>query len=205
MHKEILLTVPEAAREASLNRATLWKYVKAGDLKAHTTPGGHYRITKNDLESFMRKRGVYPLGSYQPESTKILIVDDDPTIRKLLTEVMTHHGYETEIAADGFEAGVKVTEFKPGLVILDLKLPGMDGFEVCRKIKENPGTSHIKILAVSGFDTVENRNRIMEAGADDYLPKPLKNALLLPHVKSLLKGGGKERVSADPISSHRPS
>jgi excisionase family DNA binding protein len=187
-----ILSVPEAARYSSLSRVTLWKYVRAGDLKAHTTPGGHYRIAKEDLEAFMRKRGIYPLGTYQPVTTKILIVDDDLTIQKMLAEIMKRHGYQTEIATDGFEAGVKVMEFKPGLMILDLIMPGMDGFEVCRKIKGNPATSHIRVLAVSGYDTAENRDRIMEAGADCYLPKPLKSDLLLQNVRSLLNGAGNE-------------
>ncbi len=193
MDSKTILTLPEAARKVSLNRVTLWKYVKAGDLKAHTTPGGHYRILRDDLEVFMRKKGIYPFGIYQPESKKILIVDDDPGIQKMLTKMMKPHGYQTEIASDGFEAGAKVTEFKPGLIILDLIMPGMDGFEVCRKIKGNPDTSHIKILAVSGYDTAENRDRIMAAGADGYLPKPIESDLLLPHITSLLNGAGKER------------
>jgi len=186
--KEIL-SLPQAARQTGLNRVTLWNYVKSGDLKAHTTPGGHYRILTEDLEAFMRKKGIYPFGSYQPETKKILIVDDDPATQGMLTKIMARHGYQTEIAGDGFEAGAKVVQFKPGLLILDLIMPGMDGFEVCRKIKGNPQTSHIKILAISGYNTDENRNRIMEAGADRYLPKPFKNDLLVEYVKALLNGG----------------
>ena len=150
----------------------------------------------------MRKKGIYPPGgTYQSETTKILIVGDDPGIREMLTKMMTRHGYQTEIAAEGFEAGVKVMEFKPGLIILDLIIPGIDGFEVCRKIKGNSGTSHIRVLAVSGYDTAENRDRIMEAGADCYLPKPIKSDLLLQHVRSLLNGAGKEPAST-PLLSH---
>ncbi len=185
-----ILSVPEAARRSSVSRVTLWKYVKSGDLKAHTTPGGHYRILQEDLEAFLKKRGVYPFGIYQPEIRRILIVDDDPAMRKMLSKLMTHQGYQTQIAADGFEAGAKVMAFKPGLIILDLFMPGMDGFEVCRKIKDDPGTSHIKILAVTGYDTAENRNRIMTMGADGYLPKPLERAPLIEQVRSLLKGRG---------------
>ncbi len=185
-----IFSVPEAARRSSVSRVTLWKYVKSGDLKAHTTPGGHYRILQKDLEAFLKKRGVFPFGTYEPETRGILIVDDDPGIRKLLSKLMTHQGYQTQIAADGFEAGVKVMAFKPGLIILDLFMPGMDGFEVCRKIKEDPGTSHIKILAVTGYDTAENRNRIMAMGADGYLPKPLESAPLIEQVSSLMKGCG---------------
>lgn len=65
-------------------------------------------------------------------------------------------------------------------------MPGMDGFQVCRRVKENPETSHIMILFSTGYDTRENRNRIMAAGADDYLAKPLEKEILLERVARLL-------------------
>jgi len=93
--------------------------------------------------------------------------------------MLSAYQFETEVASDGFEAGLKVMEFNPGLIILDLFMPGMDGFEVCKRIKGNPETSHIKILAITGFDTKENRNRIMAAGADAYMTKPFNLNTLL--------------------------
>jgi len=79
-------------------------------------------------------------------------------------------------------------DFKPDLLVLDLIMPGMDGFEVCRRIKKNPRTSHIKVLAITGYDDGENRDRIMKAGADDYLPKPIESERLLEEIKDLLAG-----------------
>ena len=186
MSKDIY-SIPQAAAYCLLSRGTLWKSVKQGELKASLTPGGQYRILKKDLESFLRKKRMHPLAKYQPARKKILIVDDDPQIQELLTKILSVHKYKTEVAADGFEAGVKVMEFKPGLIILDLFMPGMDGFEVCRQIKENSGTSQIRILAITGYDTQENRDRIMKAGADGYLAKPLMMDTLLQHVGNLLK------------------
>ena len=185
MNKDIY-SIPQAAAYCLLNRGTLWKYVKRGELKASLTPGGQYRIRKKDLESFVRRKGMYPLANYQPPSKKILIVDDDPLIQAMLTQMLSIHKYTTEVASDGFAAGIKVTEFKPGLVILDLIMPGMDGFEVCWQIKQNSGTSQIKVLAITGYDTKENKDRIMEAGADGYLTKPIAMGTLLQHVENLL-------------------
>ena len=119
--------------------------------------------------------------------TKILIVEDDIYMQDLLTEILSREEYETETASSGFEAGTKVVKFKPGLVILDLIMPLMSGFEVCRMIKEDPDTSHIKILALTGYDTEENRKKIMEAGADGYMTKPVERVVLLRHVENLLK------------------
>jgi DNA-binding response OmpR family regulator len=144
------------------------------------------RILKEDLEDFILEKGMYPLANTHSSRKKILIVDDDPQIQKLFTKILSVHNYETAVGSDGFEAGIKVKEFKPGLIILDLFMPGMDGFEVCKRIKENSSTSHIKILALTGYDTKENRDRIMQAGADGYLAKPVKRRTLLQQVEYLL-------------------
>lgn len=185
MSQEIF-TVPQAAKYCAIGRVTLWKYVKSGELRASLTPGGHYRIKRKDLEAFARKKGMYPLANYKPPEKKILIVDDDAAIRNMIEEILSTHDYETETAAEGFEAGVKVSTFQPGLIILDLHMPGIDGFEVCRQIKQNPATAHIKILAITGFSSKENQDRIIGEGADRYLVKPVKNNILLRHVKDLL-------------------
>ena len=185
MSKE-LFTVPQAAKYCAIGRVTLWKYVKSGELKASLTPGGHYRILRKDLEVFVRQKGMYPLANYKPPGKKILIVDDDAAIREIIERTLSAHQYETETAAEGFEAGVKVSTFQPGLIILDLQMPGMDGFEVCRQIKRNPATSHIKILIITGYGSVENHDRIISEGADDYLVKPVEKDTLLRHVKDLL-------------------
>ncbi|MFH1350014.1 MAG: response regulator [Pseudomonadota bacterium] len=129
---------------------------------------------------------IRKLGNHQPAGRKILIVDDDPHIQEMLTTMLSAHQYETEVASDGFEAGVKVMEFGPGLIILDLFMPGMDGFQVCKRIKENLSTSQIKILALTGYDTQENRDRIIAAGADGYMAKPVAMDTLLQHIENLL-------------------
>jgi len=185
MNKEIL-SVPQAALVCSLSRVTIWKYVKSGDLKASLTPGGQFRILPSDLKTFMQQKRMHPFGKYEPEKERILLVDDDPKTQKVLTAMLTHHGFLTEVAGDGFEAGIKVMSFKPDLVILDLFMPQMDGFEVCKRIKGDPGTSHIKILAVTGYDNPKNKDRIMAMGADGYLPKPIYMDTLLQNVAALL-------------------
>lgn len=185
MNKNIF-SIPQAAEYCSMCRGTIWKYVKSGELKASLTPGRQYRILNKDLELFMREKGMYPLAKYQPASKKILIVDDDSQIQKLLTKVLSVQKYETAVASDGFEAGVKVTEFKPGLIILDLFMYWMDGFDVCKRIKENPLSSQIKILAITDYDTKENKDRILKAGADGYMVKPFVKDVFLQQVEDLL-------------------
>jgi len=181
-----MFSIPQAAKNCSISRGTLWRYVKSGDLKAFLTPGGHHRILKEDLEFFMRERGIYFPDRDVHEDQKILIVDDDSRVQKYLHTMLSSNGYGIELASDGFEAGVKTIQFKPDLMILDLFMPGMDGFEVCKQVKNNSNTAHIKILAYTGYDTKENRDRIMQAGADGYLVKPVGKSKLLENLAELL-------------------
>jgi len=185
--KKDVYTIPEAARICSVARTTMWRWVKSGELKASTTLGGKYRISKADLENFILKNDMYPLAYMHSPTDKILIVDDDPSVRKLLTKMLSADKYETAVAPDGFEAGIKVMEFKPDLIILDLFMPGMDGFDVCERMKGNSSTSDIKILAITGYDTKENKDRIVQAGADGYLVKPVGKSKLLKNIEELLK------------------
>ena len=185
-----LYTIGKAAEYCSLGKDTLRRHIRSGGLIASRTPGGHFRILKKDLESFVLEKGMYPLAHYISSSRKILIVDDDPLSQDLLTKMLSKDGYKTEIAADGFDAGFKIKDFKPGLIILDLIMPGMDGFEVCTRVKENSETSHMKILAITGYDTKENRDRVMKSGADGYLAKPLAMDTLLQYVGRLLNRKG---------------
>ena len=164
----------------------------AFDFLVKPLKNGEQLITsvKQALEKPRSNKGknafVKTLRKDQLAGKKILIVDDDPMIRDLLTKILSAQKYETDVASSGFEAGAKVAKFEPDLIILDLIMPKMSGFEVCRQIKENPDTSHIKILALTGYDTEENREKIMKAGADDYMAKPVKGDVLFRHVEGLL-------------------
>ncbi len=184
-----ILSIPKAAEICNLNRVTLWKYVKSGELKASQTPGGQYRIHRRDLERFMRGKGMYPFGTYAPEVNRILIADDDPGVRALITRILGLHGYVSETAHDGFQTGIKVMSFKPGLILLDLFIPGMNGFEICKQIKNDPDTAHITVLAITGYDTEDNRSRILKAGADGYLAKPIEEKKMMAEIKKVLRSG----------------
>jgi len=187
--KENLFTIPQASRLCGMSRGTIWKYVKKGDIPASMTPGGQYRIRKKDFTAFMRRNNMYGPDLSEPKSKRILIVDDEPEILKMLTRILSEGSYCLETAKDGFDAGMKIMTFKPGLVILDLIMPGMDGFEVCRQIKTNPDTAHIKVLAVTGYDSEENRQKILAEGADAYLTKPFFKTGLMQIIETLLNEG----------------
>jgi DNA-binding response OmpR family regulator len=122
------------------------------------------------------------------ESTyHVLVVDDDPSTVKIATSALEAlDGVEVATAADGFEAGLQVVAFKPDLLILDLMMPGADGFEVCRHIRRDPDLAEIKILVLTAHGTHENLERVLEAGADDFMHKPVDVERLRRQVRALL-------------------
>lgn len=179
-------SITEAADLCGINRITLWRWIKSGKLHAHRTPTGLFIIKQEDLESFIRKDLTFLDINLKNDNKTILIVDDDSSFRNLLKEILGRTDYIIEEAENAFEAGIKIMKHKPALIILDLYMPEMDGFEMCRIIKEEPNTSDIKILAVTGYATLEVEKRIMEFGADDFLEKPFKTENLIDRIDQLM-------------------
>jgi len=114
-------------------------------------------------------------------------VDDTPKNVKLLADLLSVKGYAVATASSGAEALAKVEAEKPDLVLLDVVMPEMSGYEVCRKIRENPATAVLPIVMVTALDPSEERVKGLEAGADDFLTKPINQPELLARVKSLLR------------------
>jgi excisionase family DNA binding protein len=175
------LTPNEVAELLMVNPVTVRQWAARGLLRSLTTPGGHRRFLLSDVEEFARSRGATPVARNSGRPDRILIVDDDPNVGRLIAGFIQERDarVETEIARDGFEAGVKVESFRPHALVLDLMMPGMDGFEVCRRLRARPTLNHIRIVAVTGFASPENVDRILAAGADACLPKPLDSERLL--------------------------
>lgn len=124
----------------------------------------------------------------QPAKTsKILIVDDHPSAVEILTERLEHLGYETVSAGNGQEALEKVAAEAPDLILLDVMMPIMDGFTVCRILKGNEETRLIPIVIMTALDKVDERIQGIEAGADDFLTKPVNAQELVARIQTTLK------------------
>ncbi len=122
-----------------------------------------------------------------PETTRILIVDDEPSNAELVAEILGTTGYRTETAGSGPEALRLARPHPPDLIVLDLRMPDMDGFEVCRHLKADARTAAVPILLVTGRAEPEDKERGVAAGGDDYITKPLDAKDLLARVRSLLR------------------
>lgn len=183
-----IYTITQAAVICGMNRTTLWRWIKSGKLQAYQIPSGQYKIKKEDLERFIQKKLPYLDSVFQEESKRILIVDDEPFVRKMIKKILSTEQYKIEEASNGLDAGLKIMRFKPALILLDLFMPETNGFETCRQIKSDPETQHIKIIILSGYDTPENREKVRKLGADVFLQKPINKQDLLDNIKNLLAG-----------------
>ena len=120
-------------------------------------------------------------------SKKILVVDDEARIRELGEVTLSGNpDYEALVAKDGKGAIAVCRKVHPDLVFLDVKMPGMDGFEVCRLLKKNPATADIKVVVLTAFAQHATMRQASEAGADDYMTKPFRPAQLLEKARKLL-------------------
>jgi adenylate cyclase len=118
---------------------------------------------------------------------RILVVDDNETNRDILVTRLTKHGYETLQAADGEEALVSAAQHRPDLMLLDVEMPKLDGFEVCRRLKKDPAMPFMPIILCTARAASQDVVTGLDAGADEYLTKPIDQAALVARVRSMLR------------------
>ena len=118
---------------------------------------------------------------------KILIVDDDSSVRLALATLLRREGYEVCDESDGVAALAACASFRPDIILLDILMPGVDGFEVCRRIKATPETRLTPVVLITGLSATEDRIQGINAGADDFLRKPIEFNELLARTRSLLR------------------
>ena len=119
--------------------------------------------------------------------SRVLIADDEPANQELLEAFLIGEDYDLEFASDGAETLEKVASFEPDLILLDVMMPKLSGFEVCEKIKNSPETSGIMVLMVTALSELGDVERAVRVGCDDYLSKPIHKLELLKRVENMLK------------------
>ena len=152
--------------------AAIKKWIQQGKLAAFRTPGGHFRILADEFERFQKTHGF---GTGTGEPLRVLVVDDQPDVADVIVASLRafHPRARMETAANGFEGLLKVGTFRPDVLLLDLSMPGMDGFEVCRQIKRDPVIRDTKVVVMTAR-SLDAEPRAMEAGADGFLSKPFE-------------------------------
>ena len=138
---------------------------------------------------------VGPTAGTAPLPPRVLVVEDDPETRHFYIGVLNAGGFHTHEAHNGFQAFAKALETLPDLVLTDIAVPGLDGIELCRKLRADPRTRTVRVLAVTGYDDRRYPDRVIEAGADHVLLKPLDAAVLIAEARRL--------VMSEPAASNR--
>ncbi len=171
------LTPNEVANLLMVSPITVRQWAQKGLLEARTTAGGHRRFSREVIEAFARERGI----DLPRDKERLLIVDDNRELNAYLAALFGAHVPDLEIgsAYDGFEAGRQVQAQKPTVMLLDIMMPGLDGIEVCRSLKNDPDTADIRVVAMTGYYTPELEKKILSAGARVLLKKPFSSEEVL--------------------------
>ncbi len=182
------------AKICQVTPMTVARWLDENKLPSFTTGGGHRRVWDEDLLKFLKAHNM-PSPAHLSK-TAVVIVDDDRLFRKLIRRVFekAHPDLDLYEAVDGYEAGELITSLVPSLVVLDIRLPGMDGFKVCQRIRQSPSLKKVKIIAISGLPAKGTEEKILKAGADVFLEKSQGEDKLLALAEELLGLSG--RVSA---------
>jgi len=184
MREQRAYTTFEAAKICHVTHHSIKNWIKQGLIRASRTPGGHYRILEEDLDAFREKYDMFT-PRRRPGQKRIMIVDDEQDALDLMERILTTEGFELVTVNNATEVGLKAAQSVPDLILLDFLMPEVNGFEVCKALKDNEQTRHVPILAVTCLTKEDDIERIFASGADDYLPKPFKVEDLLAKVREL--------------------
>src|SRR6266536_664064 len=181
------MTTGAVAAACQVTIPTVKRWIREGHLAAFQTAGGHYRVTAEAFDRFRLARHIPDVDIAPEELPKVLIIDDDPNTLATLADALMWVGrYKVEVAQDGYEGLIRVGSFRPHVLILDIRMPGLDGFQVCWRVKAEPGSRATRILVMSGHIHGDTEAQVMEAGADVFLAKPVQLTRLQAAVDRLI-------------------
>ncbi|GMU92356.1 MAG: hypothetical protein AMXMBFR4_14140 [Candidatus Hydrogenedentota bacterium] len=164
----------EVAKYCHVTADTIRKWAEAGRITVFKTPGGHRRIRREDLIQFLKENNIPLHGDLNALGVRILIVDTERTIVQIVRRYLerARSPFQIEAAYDAFDAGRLFTAFSPDVIFLDMRIPGVDALDVCRRIKEHSELSPVRIIAMSAPEDRDAASRALENGAVTVLNKP---------------------------------
>lgn len=168
--------------------ASISRWVDAGRLKAGRTPGGHRRVTREELIAFLQRQKLPIPPELKPSPPRVLVVDEKAAVTKWITAELRarHPDFEVLEAHDGFLAGEILASSRPDVVVLDLLMPGVDSLKVCRRIKARAETKQTAVIAMTAYPSEQAERGILESGARACLSKPFEIGVLIAEVRSAM-------------------
>jgi two-component system, OmpR family, response regulator RpaA len=184
--KKAVFTTGEVAQICSISQQTVIRCFDSGRLRGFRVPGSKFRrIPRGHLIHFMRENNI-PTDKLERQSKRVVVIDDDKAVVDMLVDLLQRDGfYEVKTGHTGFEAGLLARDFLPDVLLLDLKLPDVNGNIVCQRIRATPEMSHTKIIMISGVADPDEIDQLMKAGADAFIKKPFDVDQVLKRIDML--------------------
>jgi len=175
----------QVGRLVGADPSSVNRWIDSGKLKAYRTPGGHRRVLYDDLIDFLEQCGMPLPEELQPETRSLLLVDDDALVLRSLKRGLQRadRSLDVQTCNSGVEALLTIGSQRPDVVVLDVYMPGIDGIEVCQKIKSNPETEGVIVIGLTGRPSPSVEKKMMKAGATAFYVKPVKAALILETIQ----------------------
>jgi len=178
----------QIAELCGVHITTVIRWVDSGELACYRTPGGRRRVAAEEVRKFIHRLGI-PIGNQLARPRPlVLVVDDDPLVlRTAERQLDASDRFDTLTASSGYDGLLLVGNALPEVVCLDLRMPGVDGFEVCNSIKRTQATRHIQIIGMTGDFTDEVGQRLVSLGARACLPKEVALTALVRYVEEAVR------------------
>src|SRR5918996_481230 len=179
------LTLGQAAQYLGVAQSTMRKWTDSGRVSTFKTPGGHRRDRRSELDQFLDRSGR--LGVSHEGGPRVLIVDDDDRLREFVRVNLEAEGYEVREAASAQEGLEALEHESPDLILLDVMMPQVDGWEMLRRVQERHGVGSIPVIMFSGKVDARSADEAAERGASAFLGKPFDPQQLIESTKQLLR------------------
>jgi two-component system, OmpR family, response regulator RpaA len=188
LQEKQVFTTGEVAQICKVSQQTVIRCFDSGKLNGFRVPGSRFRrIPRDALITFMKTNQI-PMDQLETGKKRVLVVDDDEAIIEMFTDLLERDGrFEVKSAKTGYDAGIITEQFRPDVMLLDFKLPDINGNVVCRTIRANPNYKHMQIIIISGVADPDEVAELKAAGADDFIRKPFDINAVINRIAELVK------------------
>jgi len=183
-----VFTTGEVAQICKVSQQTVIRCFDSGRLRGFRVPGSRFRrIPREALVAFMKENQI-PMDQLETGKKRVLVVDDDEAVVEMFNELLERDGrFDVRTASSGYDAGILTEQFRPDVLLLDFKLPDINGNIVCRTIRANPNYRNMQIIIISGVADPDEIADLKAAGADEFIRKPFDINAVINRIAEMMK------------------